>query len=163
MTENKELTKRVCNACGIEKDIDEFYNDKSRIGGKSYTCKKCKNSHSKTYQSRLTQDDYDNGVLNNAKRRARYYAKYKDTSIKNYGLIRKYGIDIDKFNEMLEETNGVCQICGNDMKKVVIDHNHRTGKVRGIICGHCNSLLGFAKDDIKTLEMCIKYLEKNND
>jgi hypothetical protein len=40
-----------------------------------------------------------------------------------------------------------------------IDHDHQTGKVRGLLCGFCNSLLGYAKDDPATLESAIRYLE----
>ena len=46
--------------------------------------------------------------------------------------------------------------------KIVLDHNHSTGKVRGWICDSCNTGIGRFKDDTKLLEEAIKYLQKTN-
>ncbi|MCP4264318.1 MAG: hypothetical protein GY777_01860 [Candidatus Brocadiaceae bacterium] len=55
-----------------------------------------------------------------------------------------------------------CKICDEYMYKKCIDHDHATGKVRGMICQNCNVLLGHAKDDIDILQKCIKYLNESN-
>lgn len=155
---------RKCNACGIEKDLSEFYNDKSRVLGKSYTCKECKNSHSKTYQSSLGKEDYDiRGILDNKKRRQRYYSKHKDTSIRDYSYSSRYGISLVEYNLMYENQNGLCCICGKKKDKLVVDHNHKTGKVRGLLCSKCNSGLGMFCDDKDVIIKAIKYMEKNDD
>lgn len=83
-------------------------------------------------------------------------------------LKRTYKIDIDKYEEMLEEQNHRCKICGGegflmDPKrhkiKLVVDHCHATGAVRGLLCHNCNRALGLFKDDIDVLSSAIAYLE----
>lgn len=60
--------------------------------------------------------------------------------------------------------NGSCAICGKketESKKLVVDHNHKTGKVRGLLCHSCNTALGLVKEDIEILKKMIKYIEEN--
>lgn len=84
---------------------------------------------------------------------------------KNERLLRKYGITLDQYNTMLESQNNRCDICGTDLQnvtRVCVDHHHETSKVRGILCNHCNVLLGMAFDDKNTLTAAIKYLDKHS-
>ena len=68
---------------------------------------------------------------------------------------------------MYEQQNGVCAICGKPETKVqygkiqplTVDHNHETGKVRGLLCFNCNIAIGKLKDDIVLLEKAIDYLK----
>ena len=57
--------------------------------------------------------------------------------------------------------NKPCIICGKTCL-LVYDHDHQTGKFRAWICGSCNKMLGFARDDINTLKNAIDYLEQHN-
>lgn len=86
-----------------------------------------------------------------------HYERFHKTKV-------KYGVTEEIYNKMLSEQNGVCKICSCKAEdapknKLFVDHCHSTGKVRGLLCDHCNNLLGRAKDSIKTLENAIKYLE----
>lgn len=82
----------------------------------------------------------------------------------------KYGLTIEDYNLLLSDQKGKCYICGNEetsydaktkkVKSLSIDHNHKTGKVRGLLCSRCNALIGYAKEDIKILESAIKYINK---
>lgn len=56
------------------------------------------------------------------------------------------------------ESINACQVCGSD-KKLCIDHDHESGRVRGVLCDNCNKALGHAKDDIETLKGLVSYLE----
>jgi predicted restriction endonuclease len=80
-------------------------------------------------------------------------------------LIRKFGIDLEQYNQMLTAQDGRCAICGshqNEYKKAfAVDHDHNTGKIRGLLCHKCNSLLGHAKDDIEILRSATRYLQIN--
>jgi len=82
---------------------------------------------------------------------------------RNRELLRNYGITIEEYNELLFKQNGCCAICGVHHlelnRSLYVDHNHETGEVRGLLCLHCNSTLGYAKDSIVILENAIKYLQ----
>lgn len=71
------------------------------------------------------------------------------------------------YKAMLEEQNSSCAICGitaeEDGKKLVVDHNHETLRVRGLLCWRCNSGLGFFKDNQIHLAMAIEYLVKDDE
>jgi len=77
---------------------------------------------------------------------------------------RMYGISQAEFDTLLLNQGGVCAICGtNKWNKngPTIDHDHKTGKVRGILCQPCNSALGYIQDNPKTAQAMAVYLKKN--
>lgn len=78
-------------------------------------------------------------------------------------LHKKYNMSLSEYDTLFEQQDGVCAICGDspNTKRLFVDHCHKTGKIRGLLCGRCNSMLGFAKDSISNLASAIKYLEKN--
>jgi len=72
-----------------------------------------------------------------------------------------YGITPDEKAAILCKQDNKCSICKipfHNTRHTHVDHNHKTGKVRGILCNHCNHLLGNAKDTIEVLENAITYL-----
>jgi hypothetical protein len=78
-------------------------------------------------------------------------------------LRQRYGISNDDYTVMLREQNGVCKICyGESFRlRLSVDHCHKTGKVRGLLCERCNTLLGRVKEDIRILESAITYLKES--
>ncbi len=82
----------------------------------------------------------------------------------NYTL-REYGITLNDYDEMLRNQGGGCKICGTKTPKgsgrFHIDHDHKTGKVRGILCNNCNMALGLMKDNPKILISAAQYLNEN--
>ena len=76
-------------------------------------------------------------------------------------LKRSYGLTIQQVSDLLSSQDNKCAICSTTNFKACIDHDHRTGIVRGILCRSCNIGLGFMKDDIDHLKSAIKYLEVN--
>ena len=94
----------------------------------------------------------------NAKSRA-YYHAYPEKRI-NRHYKKNYGITIDDYNRILLDQNGGCAICGNALSKLQVDHCHKSGEVRGLLCKDHNMLLGLAKDNIQILDNAIKYLKK---
>ena len=73
-----------------------------------------------------------------------------------------YGLSDKKVAQILKVQNGVCAICQKtDNRKLVVDHDHRTGKVRGLLCSSCNTGLGCFKDDQEYLTSAIRYLSRN--
>lgn len=81
-----------------------------------------------------------------------------------YNIKRKYGISISEYEELLVKQNGVCAICkgtktsSNKNGRFCVDHDHETGKIRGLLCSNCNTALGLMKDDITRLARAIEYL-----
>lgn len=76
--------------------------------------------------------------------------------------MRKYGIDAAAYDEMLRGQNGVCAICLTATpggRFFCVDHCHRTGRVRGLLCTHCNHGLGKFADSTANLERAINYLK----
>jgi len=83
---------------------------------------------------------------------------------KIYDLKNKYGLSITEFDDLLLSENNKCPICGQpldllNLKNICIDHNHLTGKVRGILCRKCNLAIGLLRDNPEYLRNAIKYLE----
>ena len=77
--------------------------------------------------------------------------------------IRMYGIDVADYERMLESQNGGCCICGKQPESnraLDIDHDHATGRVRGLLCSKHNRALGLMNDDIGLLLKSIKYLAR---
>jgi len=82
-----------------------------------------------------------------------------------------YGITLEQYNKILKKQNYVCKIChkttkdisckpSRNDKRLHVDHNHATGKIRGLLCRRCNCVLGFVKDNVYLLKQTIKYLNK---
>ena len=84
---------------------------------------------------------------------------------------RRYGLTWQQRDQMLEDQNQSCAICSKDVSfqqgkalssnSAVVDHCHETDTVREILCGQCNVMLGFAKDDPSILKLGIAYLKKH--
>lgn len=93
---------------------------------------------------------------------AEYFAKYK----KNWEFQKVYGITIEDRDLMFIEQDGCCKICKKHEDEVSrslhIDHCHATGRVRGLLCFKCNSLIGMAQDNVEILVNAINYLKKEN-
>ena len=73
----------------------------------------------------------------------------------------------EEYETLLQDQNSTCAICGITAeeigKRLIVDHNHETLKVRGLLCWRCNSGLGFFKDNQAHLAMAIEYLVKHDD
>ena len=96
----------------------------------------------------------------------RRYIHNTDPSCKQSHFSRvlkyRYGITLEEFNSMVLKSEGRCAICGatGDLH---VDHDHITGKVRGLLCNLCNPLLGYAKENPIRLREAAKYLEMHAD
>ncbi len=86
---------------------------------------------------------------------------------KNYWLKKLYGIDLVEYQRLLDVQGGVCAICGQppvggktSSASLHVDHDHETGRVRGLLCTKCNPAIGQFDDDPKLLEAAAEYLRK---
>jgi hypothetical protein len=82
--------------------------------------------------------------------------------------LRKYGLSLDDYDAMVTQQQGVCAACGQPetasnqfgVIPLSIDHDHETGKIRGLLCMRCNWALGFLGDNPERLRMLLQYMEK---
>lgn len=102
------------------------------------------------------------------KEKHKIYSNANKSKIKSTDLLRTYGITIEQYNEMLEDQNNRCGICGNEetskikgiTKSLSVDHCHTNGNVRQLLCSSCNYGLGNFKDSVEILEKAILYIKK---
>jgi len=72
---------------------------------------------------------------------------------------RDKGITVREYQRLLHWQKGVCAICGDvDYRGLCIDHDHKTDKVRGLLCTRCNLMLGYSRDDPTILTGGVIYL-----
>jgi hypothetical protein len=81
------------------------------------------------------------------------------------GRLKKFGLSTEEYDTISKAQNHRCKICGDKAntkskyKTLTVDHNHKTGEVRALLCSQCNSMLGFARDNRVILSKAIDYLE----
>ena len=102
---------------------------------------------------------------------ARQWRKDNPEKIKNSDLKKRFGISLDDYYKLLKQQNYVCEICGQGETAIdprtkkafdlAVDHDHKTGKVRSLLCKNCNNMLGYAKDSQEILTKAINYLKKH--
>ena len=130
---------KTCPKCCKEFPQSNFYKDRVRSDGLSRICKPCSNNKTKKYYT-------NNREKVRAKRRIyemRYY----------------YGMEFEHYQKLSDKQNGVCAICGGNPENwLAIDHDHKTGQIRGLLCRTCNSALGLFKDDPTVLDKAAQYL-----
>ncbi len=112
-------------------------------------------------QWRLAHPGYDAGLAKV------YRVKHRDTYLKTHRSqrLKRYGLTIASFNDLLESQRNRCAICMTDKpggfaNQWAVDHNHLTGRTRGILCNNCNKGLGHFRDSILYLVCAKNYLEK---
>jgi hypothetical protein len=139
LNSSRKIGHKVCYVCRTEKPHSHFGTNNSRADGLQTYCIQCAKE-----------------------RQTKWYYK------------RKHGISIEERDQMLIKQNCECAICGNKTEFqfkagklnnsgefAVVDHCHNSLKIRGILCGHCNTGLGAFKDKIENLQAAINYLLKS--
>lgn len=125
---------KVCSTCKEEKPLTDFYNKKAH-------CKICSNKAALQWKK-------DN--------------KEKDQITRQKSKLKaKYGMTIEQYDAMVKEQKGVCYICKNEnpTRKLNVDHCHKTGKIRRLLCDKCNMTLGLINDSQELLKQFIFYLK----
>lgn len=84
----------------------------------------------------------------------------KQTKKKFNNLRFRYGISSQEWFTMLEEQEGLCKICLGE-NPTDLDHNHKTLKIRGLLCRNCNTGIGLLGENVNVLERAIKYIEQD--
>ena len=158
---------KKCTGCGEEKPatLEYFTKDNHNKLGLTAKCNKCRSEKQKAWMRQNPEKVKQANLKHREKRKDFYNSPEGILSSRRAHLKRMYGISLEDYDKMSEEQNHKCQICGktemNYRNKVLcVDHNHSTGKVRGLLCGLCNSGLGKFLENKQYMLNAIKYLEK---
>ena len=138
---------KTCTKCGIEKSKSKFEKEKRNRDGIGSRCKECAKKYRATPGGRLA------ARKGNKKYQASQKGKvFISRSNRKRSLKRLYNITIEDYDLMLRDQEYGCAICGTDkpggMGRFHVDHDHKTGRVRGLLCHRCNSILGYSGDSI---------------
>lgn len=163
--------QRACNICKVILNIEEFPVDSSRKTGRAYRCTKCSLEQGARYR-RLNKDSISEyGKKWYAKNKEKSAEKSRKWHEKNIGkkrdkhLRKTYGISLVEYAKMVCDQNGLCLICNNPptgsgrYEELFVDHDHATGRVRGLLCHGCNTALGMVKENTNTLSDMIDYIK----
>lgn len=162
------METRICTKCRRELTIDQFY-IRSDDGELRKQCKKCCNANSQRWREnnkelnkKICKDYYEQNKERVKARTKAYYhnnkEKYKHIK-RNYHLKENFNIDEDRYNEILSKQKNRCAICGQiGSRNLAVDHNHKYGNIRGLLCNNCNSAIGHFHENIFIMLKAICYL-----
>lgn len=129
---------KYCKKCGVSKPRSEFYAHKTKDGLQG-TCKECVKLKSRLW--------------NKQNKDRKHYKEIEN----------RYGLSPDEYLRKLNAQQHKCPICEQKIEgRPCVDHCHDTGVVRDLLCRCCNLLLGYSKDNEKTLQNAVKYLQTHN-
>ena len=118
-------------------------------------------------ENKERKKEYDKLYRQRNKERIREQKKlqYDYERVKDRDLKRKYNISLDDYNRMLIEQEGKCWTCSRKAEDernsvLVVDHNHLTGMVRGLLCNGCNTAIGLVQESQEILQKISKYLHE---
>lgn len=143
---NQQGLKR-CTKCKDEKPLEDFYPCPTMKSGYRSACIPCSRADAKRFPKTPAQ-------------------------IKAGHLKHEYGLTVEDYARMHKDQNGLCAICGkvetvrnhsHVISALAVDHDHSTGKIRGLLCSNCNKFLGCAKDSEDNLLKAVEYLRKHKE
>jgi hypothetical protein len=128
-------TSKWCSDCQQDKPLAEFGSNRASSDGRTSYCKPCHNERTKAGKERL-------------------YGGARE-----YHLRHRYGITGAQYDQLVADQGGVCALC-RQREPQHVDHDHLTGRVRGVLCSCCNQGLGNFRDDAATLRLAAEYVER---
>jgi hypothetical protein len=159
-----DIECKYCIDCNNWFALDQFYFNNKAFDKLSGRCAKCSNE--KTTSWRKMNRHKIKKYPNNQKR---YRNKHQE-KVTNSALRCKYGITLIEYNQMAINQNNRCDICKNfetrvdprskKLIRLAVDHDHKTGKIRGLLCAKHNRMIGLASENLEILQNAINYLKK---
>jgi hypothetical protein len=160
---------KTCNKCGVAQPLENFYKSPGMRDSRRGDCKDCNlkakqeryladPAAAKARVKRWQQANAEQVNANQRRRRSMPEAKLRERA---GHLMRKYGMTLEQYDTMLEAQGGGCFICGRPPREDIslhVDHDHSTGKVRGILCFCCNNALADFQEDPELLKKAASYV-----
>jgi len=150
---------KTCSKCGRKKPVSEYHKQNRKDTGQKARCRECALKIQHEYQhseiGKMARKQYNDR-----------YLQQNSTKInmRKTSLRLKFGITLDNYNQMFAEQNGCCAICGTHQSEfknaLAVDHNHKTNRIRGLLCVRCNTKLSFLEDET-LMEKATAYLAKH--
>lgn len=139
-----EMGSKVCPTCLKRKELLEFYKRNSTKDGRYSECKKCNDLR----RSEWKKDK----------------PLHKRVYLKQWKLMGRFGLTLDDYVSMMDEQKGCCLVCGGSLdsgakQSPCVDHDHNTGKVRGLLCNRCNRGIGMLGDNYESVLKAAEYLK----
>jgi hypothetical protein len=171
LEEITEVATKLCSKCKLLKPLGRFRVKSKKTGILMCRCKDCEAEYSsRHYQANKERrrEHSRNWYAKNKDRYKDYTRKWREKNIqraRELGLSnqrwRKYRITDEQYTAMKEASAGLCAICGQAAKRLCIDHDHQSGRVRDLLCGQCNAGLGNFRENPATLSAAIEYLQRH--
>lgn len=163
------MALKQCFSCGFSLPVtpEYFYRNKTKKDGLSGQCIECKKAWKKSpagIKSAQKARKRYKSTLKGKKMKKKEQKRYnKSDSKKNSRLKCLYGITLGKKLDLYVMQSGRCAICKQAiaLDEIVVDHSHKTDKVRGLLCDRCNIGIGCLKDSPEILRNAIKYLKND--
>jgi hypothetical protein len=116
----------------------------------------------------------DKWLAENPEKGAEYTKRYRENNPektkayeKRRGWLRNYGITPEEYEEILNLQGRCCKICNEHesafIKSLAVDHDHKTGKVRGLLCSNCNTALGLLRENLQLFDNAVRYLKEGSE
>jgi hypothetical protein len=155
---------RICTRCKIWKPWESFCLDSSGVNQRHATCKSCCSELSAAWKTRTNYYQVNRARILRQKKETYSPARKRD-----YDLWRNYGINSKEFDRLYRQQRRRCAICDTYIRRTfnarfrgreaVVDHNHLTGRLRGLLCHRCNRALGLLHDDNVLLKRALHYVQ----
>ena len=167
-------TKR-CDRCEETKPLADFPLIKKSLGYRNQ-CKKCHNFLKAAYHKKWREKHPERHQiaaqlrLDKQKQWRKNNPELSRAKSRKSALAHWYGMTEGQYQQMFKEQHGLCAICqqpevrmvNGKMRRLSIDHNHNTNKIRELLCSSCNIALGNFQDNILVIESALKYLKKHS-
>lgn len=150
-----------CSACNQNLQKSAFHCDASKRSGRSHRCKRCEQLRGVKYRQKHRSARRNYVVRHRAEITEQAYYSY---------ILAQYGLSKAAHTKMLADQKGLCAICERPevsrykgtLVRLSVDHCHKTGKVRGLLCHRCNTTLGRVSDDPQLLYKMCEYLDRHH-
>jgi hypothetical protein len=148
------MNEKTCKVCRKETTLDAFYKNNLAKDGHVSKCKDCCKNYYKKYYKKNKRT---------IKRKAELWrVANRDKMISDH-YKRRYGITTEEYLALCDKQDGCCAICNSNGVKLVVDHDHTSGKVRQLLCADCNLALGGFRDSSTILRAAANYIDHHKE